>query len=511
MYINPNTNIRLLKNVPLDNTYDHTIFFANETAQRDYFIGLQKYNLTNYTYQRVKKGVSRVGINADNLYDCNYIMFQNTVFGSKWFYAFITGVEYVNNECSDISFEIDVMQTWLFDCEPDYCFVEREHSFTDAIGEHIEPENIETGEYVYNGYGKITETLTPMCVIIMISDVEENDGTVYDGVYGGCTLYAYNTNDYEGIREKLDEYLESPESIVSMYMCPVIAVGEPIPDGGVKLSYSKSAVKLSIEAESANPTMDLDGYKPKNNKLYTYPYNFMSVSSGKNARIFRYEYFEYLKPTFEIDVPVTMPLQIALRPTKYKGSGSLTLNAETVILDDYPMCSWATDSFRAWLAQNSLPIASAAASAAVAGGLALTGVALPPLAGASVLANVGSLLNQGYKASIAGDITGGSVNSGNVDVASGKKTFYGGRCSVSQEFARIIDNYFTMFGYAVKRVKVPNRSSRPHWNYVKTLGATVTGSVPADDMRKICSIYDKGITFWKNGNEIGRYDLDNTV
>lgn len=75
----------------------------------------------------------------------------------------------------------------------------------------------------------------------------------------------------------------------------------------------------------------------------------------------------------------------------------------------------------------------------------------------------------------------------------------------------MIDDYFTMFGYAIKRVKVPNRNSRPHWNYVKTIGCTLTGSIPSDDMKKICNIYNNGITFWKNGSEIGHYELDNTV
>ena len=31
------------------------------------------------------------------------------------------------------------------------------------------------------------------------------------------------------------------------------------------------------------------------------------------------------------------------------------------------------------------------------------------------------------------------------------------------EFARIIDDYFNMFGYATHRVKTPNRDGRPHW------------------------------------------------
>ena len=121
-----------------------------------------------------------------------------------------------------------------------------------------------------------------------------------------------------------------------------------------------------------------------------------------------------------------------------------------------------------------------------------------------------NLLSQGYKASIAADVARGNIHSGNVDVASGKKTFWGGRISVSHQYARMIDDFFTKFGYATKRVKIPNRNSRPHWNYVKTVSATMTGSVPSDDMKKICSIYDNGVTFWKHGYEVGRYDLDNS-
>ena len=71
MYIEPSTNIKILKDVPLDTTYDHTIYFTNKQEQSTYFMSLKKYDLENYTYQRVKRGVARVGIKADNLYDCN--------------------------------------------------------------------------------------------------------------------------------------------------------------------------------------------------------------------------------------------------------------------------------------------------------------------------------------------------------------------------------------------------------------------------------------------------------
>ena len=82
--------------------------------------------------------------------------------------------------------------------------------------------------------------------------------------------------------------------------------------------------------------------------------------------------------------------------------------------------------------------------------------------------------------------------------------------SVPASVAASIDDFFTRFGYAMNRLTTPNRSARPHWNYVKTAGCTVTGSVPADDMRKICGIYDVGVTWWKNPAEIGNYSLDNS-
>lgn len=91
------------------------IRFIFHQVQRNLLIfpGLAKHSLTAQTYQRVNKGTMRVGLSADSCYDCNYLMFQNSGFGSKWFYAFITSVEYVNNAVTEITFEIDVMQTWF--------------------------------------------------------------------------------------------------------------------------------------------------------------------------------------------------------------------------------------------------------------------------------------------------------------------------------------------------------------------------------------------------------------
>lgn len=189
MIIQPNTTVKLLQNVPLDNTYEHSIIFGSASAQESYFSGLCKHPLTGLTYQRLVPGTMRVGIKAEELYSCNYMMYQNTSFGTKWFYAFIQSVEYVNNECSEIKFEIDVIQTWLFDCTPGTAYIDRCHTATDAIGEHIEPEPVDIGEYVFNSYQRVPQ-LASLSVVIAIVDTEGEAvaGNVYDNVYSGATL-----------------------------------------------------------------------------------------------------------------------------------------------------------------------------------------------------------------------------------------------------------------------------------------------------------------------------------
>lgn len=67
-----------------------------------------------------------------------------------------------------------------------------------------------------------------------------------------------------------------------------------------------------------------------------------------------------------------------------------------------------------------------------------------------------------------------------------------------------------MYGYQVDSVKVPNRTGRRNWNYVKMQNSCHRGTVPASDMDKINSIYNAGITFWHT-SDVGNYSLDNSI
>ena len=38
--------------------------------------------------------------------------------------------------------------TWMGDFKLNQCFIERQHTISDSIGQYIEPENFELGDYV---------------------------------------------------------------------------------------------------------------------------------------------------------------------------------------------------------------------------------------------------------------------------------------------------------------------------------------------------------------------------
>ena len=124
MTITPQTDIFILKS-PLTLSNKHQITFANKQAQFEYFYSLPKLELDSSSYQR-KNEVIRYPAHIDSIIQYNYCMYQNENYSDKWFYAFITGMRYINDGLTEISITLDVFQTWQFDLIYKQSFVERE-------------------------------------------------------------------------------------------------------------------------------------------------------------------------------------------------------------------------------------------------------------------------------------------------------------------------------------------------------------------------------------------------
>lgn len=559
MYIAPNSNIRLLRGVPLEPDYINTLYFDSLANQTNYFLGTTKYNLTAQSYQRVNKGVCRVNYKAEDLYDCNYMMFQNTSFGTKWFYAFIKSVEYVNNVTSNVYYEVDVMQSWFFDWQLTQCLVEREHSETDYIGDNLVPEPVDIGELVYNYYEKMDSDLDEYAIILACLNfrgVSTTGEDVYH-VYNGYQIIAFEMST-EGIGALngalTDFYTQKPDEVLAIYMCPVSAL--PSDNFGSLHYYVLDDVDDENCPSKTMPYVDpetgkrdlykieegdaLDDYVPRNNKLYTYPYNFFHIDNANGRELnVRFEFFtdsdgvRDLSPKFTMRCVPVMPVTVVLRPYDYKGIVQQDCCSESIDLTGYPMCTWNVDSYNAWLAQNSVPegmsilnkggdivtdVARAGIASQLVTGSKAISAATKTLAlgeyaglaiGATVFGTALELMQNRYKASIQADVCRGSLNNSNVNFSSHKQNFFCGRVSVNRYTARIIDDFFNRFGYATNKVKVPNISSRPQWNYVKTVGSNVNGNIPADDKKSIDAIFNNGITFWKNPSHVDNYLLNN--
>lgn len=113
----PQTTFYLLKDIKLDHSYTNTMDFSNKEEQYNFFFSKKAYEVKEGTYQRKTIGVVRVPFLYDDIATCNYIMWQNANYSEKWYYAFILEIKYINPNLSEIIYDLDVIQTYMFDVE----------------------------------------------------------------------------------------------------------------------------------------------------------------------------------------------------------------------------------------------------------------------------------------------------------------------------------------------------------------------------------------------------------
>ena len=594
--IEPSTDIYLLKDVHIDSNYEHTLYFPRsgssitqlKTLQAEYFLTTWGKTQNGYfpsnTYQREDLGVIRLNVPRDSIYDANYLMFKNSYFGDKWFYAFIDRVEYVNNNCCRIYYTIDLIQTWYYDFTISRCFVEREHTATDDIGSNLIPEDIAKGRYTTNDEtaGIFSDFLKNFSLVIAApfkiietitaQGTRYSASTVIDGFYANIptTLY-YNTYRFINYNATTHEYTIDSEflnryvpiidafltsnsglsavadKIVAIFIFPTYLLSDFRAQPAIA---AKNNIKSLIE-DVAKPIHGdtLDGYSPKNNKLYTYPYNAIMVSNENGtAKMYEYEKFSNVTAQFKIYGTQNNKPMLQCVPQNYLGEEN-NFN-ESIINEDIPYGSWAYSIYQTWVAQNYNTLnfkgiqnamgvigsiaQIAAGASAMSMGMAIggemtagefaeykTGIADLNKGMGGLMPALGSLFSMAMQAE---DIKsrGNDVKcSGSNSIIAGllEQGFHFKNICLRKEYLEVIDNFFNMYGYAIKNTKIPNvfdpqGAPRPYWNYLKTNGCIIHGAnnscVPADVEKALCTIFDKGITFWNYLYDIGSYELDNS-
>lgn len=83
--------------------------------------------------------------------------------------------------------------------------------------------------------------------------------------------------------------------------------------------------------------------------------------------------------------------------------------------------------------------------------------------------------------------------------------------SIKKEYLKIIDDYFSMFGYKVNETKIPNLTGRRNWNYVKTIDINIEANIPQADLTEIKEEFNSGITIWHNTSTFLDYSQNNDI
>ena len=561
MIITPHTNIRLLK-CPLELDNKNQLTFSNTTAQYNYFSSLDHLDLDGAYYQR-KDGYIYFPEVIENLYDYNYVMYQNNDYGNKWFYAFITDMNYLNDSVTRIGIGTDVFQTWQFDITYKASYIEREmiNISDDVPGANLVPEGLEAGEFKIGATASVSD-LEAYPVVAYTKDTIKILGTTYDITLTGssyyypvngidtCLYYLVATNDgaWSNLVYSLQQDNQS-EFVAATFTVPKLAttgITHQLYDYGSSTAVDLNGIfALYNKATATTKTLtstpsSLDGYTPKNNKVRQYPYMYLGFNPPNGtSKVYRYEDFSNGTPSFKLISEINPNPSVYVIPQNYRGVSGDSLS-DTASLNGYPQLASRIDVYNSWLAENSGVLNVESSQKYFNAQLDFT---------TNTVSTVGGLLNtltgmgkgnpgQGISEMISGAV---SLKSGagnydayiallnaqkerqallpdNVSLGGSNATLLGydlmddnifTRYTIKYQFAKRIDDFFSMYGYATNELKTPNLNNRPYWNYIKTAGINILADIPQEDLQTIKNIFDNGVTLWHDTSHFLDYTQNN--
>lgn len=527
----PTNEVRVCKGVCFEPNYSDTVLWADASAQLAYIVSHTFQRYENLTPFRLSEGAILVPGPADDYMECNYLAMMNNDFKqNKWYFAFINRVEFIDMYTSRIYFDIDVIQTYMFDIDLGFgTFVERAHAYADEAGDNLLDENLELGDYVIENASDTGLFKTYKIVIAATVDEDGADafGGLYNKIYSGLEYNVFDGAISANLFIINMTQQNKADSIIAIWEMPEEFITEK--DANEPKTYT-------VKFKPIHPnTVGDSAYQPRNKKLLTYPYKLLSVSNleGQNAE-YHYEYFEKDEDG-QMDFlflgnfspnPVIKMIPLGYNGLSKDDSYSQSGVDYGLTLSGYPQCSWTTDAYQAYLAQmgsiNAFGMNFTGQDIAVGGQIAsgVTNLLSGNVGGAvsSIFGIAQSMAKINATKSLPPQA--GGQSSGGALMGFGLKNFIFNELSIRLDYAMRIDHYFDMFGYKQNDVWTIGKitetmylNSRKNWNYIKTQNAMLQGSgeIPPAYVEEIQGCFNNGIRFWHNAENFGNYLADNSI
>lgn len=347
------TQIRLLRGIPFNNDYKNTRWFTSSTTQRNWFSGQTVVHaMDKANFQRIE-GYHYIAVDQsiDDLWGVNYVMFKNSQYSDKWFYGFVTTLEYKQRNNTHVYFEVDTLQTWMFDMDFKPSYVVREHAplwmptgepVTNTIDEGLDYGN----EYETQYAKRLRPTGGIRWMVIVAKNklhgTDDGKGRIsanFQGMPQPLNYYFVPITD-TGISAKVDlgdgelpvrnpltllntlyESEEQVGSIVNVYLTDYMGI-----QTGFQMVNNQPLVSFSGDHEVKHVKIGESGYvlysqrkeqfdsqiveiaeafehfrKPKESKLLMYPYCVIVLDDFKGNRVeFRPEYVKNQRLQVEV-------------------------------------------------------------------------------------------------------------------------------------------------------------------------------------------------------------------
>lgn len=583
------TSIRLLSGVQFSNDYKHTRWFDTKSEQTTHFLARPRVqSIEQANYQRINgRHFFASNANIDELWNVNYFMFKNpSTHSDKWFYAFVTELEYVNKRCTNVYFEIDVLQTWMFEMNFKPSYIVREHcplyktdgtpyintvdeglnygtEYDIVSADHYNPPNDlyylvivtksllhQEGESVANDIkSSVIGIPQPLCYYI---HPIRKDGTSPNVNIDGSSISLTSMTD---LLSNIYSQDDAVDNIVSLYITEHIGY---TPTGGSGFTFDGDKFSKAMIADGVNQNIETiyvkeltefephvincgakySGFKTTTeSKLLMYPYCVTILEDFKGNQFeIKNEYLDSTDLNVSVRGSLGTSNKVAYTVSAYStGQSGLTSNEKmTVNLgkgfinsnpQDIPII---TDMLSAFLQGNRNSIENQqnsimwngvmGAIGGAVGGLGAGG-AVGAVAGATtgIVSGAGNtvLQLQGIQAKQQ-DINNTPPQlakmGGNIafDFGNDYTGFYVIKKQIKSEYLKKLSDFFRMYGYKVNEVKIPNFHTRKSFNFVQTASCNISGNFNNDDLQKLKSVFDNGITLW-HVNDIGNYSLENEV
>lgn len=548
---NKNGEIILCNGIKMDKAYENVLSYS-ESAMVTLCRNNAVATSTHYSILDPSVASIDVAIPYSKCIYANYIAFINPNYGNKWFFAFVNNVKFVNPQTSTIEYQVDVFSTWYSRFNVGKAFIEREHVSDDTIGKHTIPERLDTGDFIINDSGvldeygsdahvvvgvtKVPDDLADMQTVESSTNVYNAPNTVYNGIFNGLTYFVFFTTYDASQFLAIMDLTGNADNVVNVFLCPLSIYEVPIGSWTPKsYTYSWGNINMDLSfnynrfptglteivmADNKTVTLNttLDGYTPKNNKMFTKEFNYLYLTNYNGGDVtYAYEDFKNNTPNFRIIGAVCPGCSIRLTPLDYKKWDTTNANYKNDLLPyglvggKYPTCSWKSDTYTNWLTQNSVNYTMD--KLGTLGGIAIAGAINPALAVMGGIGLITDSLLEKEKRETTPVQARGNVNVGDVTYSASKTNFGYFQMSCRYEFAKICDEYLSRFGYKINEVKTPNLNSRTKFNFIKVGGhdELISGNIPASDLEEINNIFRKGVTIFHDYDSFGNYTINNPI